>query len=47
MAIVGDAPAMQVQLVTRTDDDAFNTDVVFETVVAPLVNATQREKFVF
>ena len=47
VAIVGEAPVMQVQLVTRTDDDAFNTDVVFETVVAPLVNATPREKFVF
>jgi protein-L-isoaspartate(D-aspartate) O-methyltransferase len=47
VAIVGDAPAMQVQLVTRTDDDAFNTSVVFETVVAPLTNAMQRDKFVF
>jgi protein-L-isoaspartate(D-aspartate) O-methyltransferase len=47
VAIVGEAPAMQVQLVTRTDDDAFNTSVVFETVVAPLTNATQCKKFVF
>lgn len=47
VAIVGESPVMQVLLVTRTDEDAFNTDVVFETVVAPLVNATPREKFVF
>lgn len=47
VAIVGELPAMQVQLVTRTDDDAFNTSVVFETVAAPLCNALQREKFVF
>jgi protein-L-isoaspartate(D-aspartate) O-methyltransferase len=47
VAIVGEAPAMQVQLVTRTDEDAFSTSIVFETVVAPLVNARQREKFVF
>ena len=47
VAIVGELPAMQVLLVTRTDEDAFNSDVVFETVVAPLVNATPREKFVF
>ena len=47
VAIVGELPAMQVLLVTRTDEDAFNSDVVFETVAAPLVNATQRDKFVF
>ena len=47
VAIVGEAPAMQVQLVTRTDDDAFITSVVFETVAAPLTNAMQRDKFVF
>jgi protein-L-isoaspartate(D-aspartate) O-methyltransferase len=47
VAIVGELPAMQVQLVTRTDEDAFNTSIVFETVVAPLINAEQRKKFVF
>lgn len=47
VAIVGEAPVMQVLLVTRTDEDAFNTDVVFETVAASLINATPREKFVF
>ena len=47
LAIVGEAPAMQVQLVTRSDENAFSTVTVFETVVAPLINATQHEKFVF
>ena len=47
VAIVGELPAMQVLLVTRTDENAFNSDVVFETVAAPLVNATPRDKFVF
>ncbi len=47
VAIVGEAPAMQMQLVTRTEENAFNTISVFETVVAPLTNATQRDKFVF
>ena len=47
VAIVGEAPVMRVLLVTRTDEDAFNTDVVFETVTAPLINATPRDKFVF
>ena len=47
VAIVGEMPAMQVQLVTRSDENAFTTTVVFETVAAPLINAPQHEKFVF
>lgn len=47
IAVVGDAPAMHLQLVTRTDEEAFRTVSVLETVVAPLVNAAQRNKFVF
>jgi protein-L-isoaspartate(D-aspartate) O-methyltransferase len=47
VAIVGELPAMQVQLVTRSDENAFTTTVVFETVAAPLVNAPRHEKFVF
>lgn len=47
VAVVGEAPSMQVQLVTRTGEHAFNTARVFETVVAPLSNATQNNKFVF
>ena len=47
VAVVGDEPVMYVQLVTRTDENDFNTINVFETVVAPLINATQRDPFVF
>lgn len=47
VAIVGEAPAMQVQLVTRTDEDAWNTVNLFETVVAPLANAERESAFVF
>lgn len=47
VAVVGDAPSMQVQLVTRTDENAFTTINVFETVVPPLSNAMQNSKFVF
>lgn len=47
VAIVGEAPSMEVQLVKRTDENAFSTLNLFETVVAPLANAQQREKFVF
>ncbi|MDD2701972.1 MAG: protein-L-isoaspartate O-methyltransferase [Sideroxydans sp.] len=45
--IVGDAPAMHAQLITRTAADAFETKVLFETVVAPLRNAAQPQRFVF
>jgi protein-L-isoaspartate(D-aspartate) O-methyltransferase len=47
VAVVGEVPAMQVQLVIRTEENAFNTINIFETVVAPLVNATQSDRFVF
>ena len=46
-AIVGDAPAMHAQQVTRTGADSFDSKVLFETVVAPLRNATQPQRFVF
>lgn len=46
-AIVGDAPAMQAQLITRTGADSFQTKLLFETVVAPLRNAIQPQRFVF
>ncbi len=47
VAIVGEAPAMEAQLVTRTGEATFNTVNLFETVTAPLKNAVQREQFVF
>jgi len=47
VAIVGEEPAMEAQLVKRTDENAFSTVNLFETVVVPLVNAQQSGKFVF
>lgn len=47
VAVVGEEPTMQVQLVTRTEENAFNTINVFETVVPPLTNAMRNNKFVF
>jgi protein-L-isoaspartate(D-aspartate) O-methyltransferase len=47
IAVVGELPAMQLQRVTRTDEDAFNTINVLETVVAPLCHAACPDKFVF
>lgn len=46
-AIVGDAPAMQAQLIMRVAADRFVTKVLFETAVAPLQNAAQPQRFVF
>ncbi len=47
VAVVGEAPVMQLQLVTRTDENAFNTTNIFETVVAPLAHVKPANKFVF
>ncbi|WP_137938514.1 protein-L-isoaspartate O-methyltransferase [Chitinivorax sp. B] len=46
-AILGDAPVMSGTLVTRTSSAAYNTTKLFETVVAPLNNALQPERFTF
>jgi len=45
--IVGEGPAMQAKLVTRMGQDAFRTDVLFETNVKALVHALEPERFVF
>ena len=46
-AVVGEAPVMVMQLVTRTGEDSFTTANVLETLLAPLLNAPKRSKFVF
>jgi protein-L-isoaspartate(D-aspartate) O-methyltransferase len=46
-AIVGEAPVMEAQLVTRVSEDDYLTVNVFETLTTTLANALQREKFVF
>ena len=47
IAIVGEAPAMTAQLLTRTAEDAFTTEGLFETSAKPLVGFPQKERFVF
>lgn len=47
VAIIGEQPVMEAQLVIRTDENAFNSINLFETAAAPLTNAVQRERFVF
>jgi protein-L-isoaspartate(D-aspartate) O-methyltransferase len=45
-AFIGEAPVMEAQLIIRTDEQAFNTINLFETVVAPLTTR-KRQSFVF
>ena len=46
-AIVGEAPVMQAQLVTCTAPGALRSVTLFETCVAPLLNAPHPAAFVF
>lgn len=47
IAIVGDAPLMEVRLITRVARDTFSTANIMETCIAPLQNAEQPKRFVF
>ena len=47
VAFIGAPPVIEAQLITRTDDQAFNTINLFETVVAPLRTTQPRQSFVF
>ena len=47
LAVVGAAPAMQAQLITRSGGGACHTVALFETCIAPLKNAPQPQRFVF
>jgi protein-L-isoaspartate(D-aspartate) O-methyltransferase len=46
-AVVGEAPVMTARLITSVAPGSFNTVDLFETVLTPVKNALQREKFVF
>jgi len=47
LAVVGDAPVMEVRLVTCAAPGAYASLSLFETCIAPLKNAPQPERFVF
>lgn len=47
VAIVGEAPVMNAQVVTCTADGVYNTVTVFETVVPLLTNAPAKAQFQF
>jgi protein-L-isoaspartate(D-aspartate) O-methyltransferase len=46
-AVVGDAPVMEARLVTRVAEGVVSAATLFETVIAPLRNAPQPERFAF
>lgn len=46
-AVTGDAPIMSAQIVTCVAPGAYATADIFETVLAPLVNAAQPSRFKF
>lgn len=47
IAVVGEPPVMEAQLVTYVSASAYNSVGLFETCIAPLKNALQPERFVF
>lgn len=47
LAIVGDAPVMEVKLITRVAPDTFETANIMEACIAPLQNAEQPKRFSF
>jgi protein-L-isoaspartate(D-aspartate) O-methyltransferase len=47
VAVVGEAPVMQAQLITRTQGNAYHTITLFETCIPPLKNALQPQRFAF
>ena len=47
LAVVGDAPNMEVQRITRTGEKEFKRENLFETVIPPLKNAPQPVRFSF
>jgi len=44
--IVGEPPAMEALLITRTDEDDWATESLFETVLPPLIGAKKPQRFV-
>ena len=47
LAVVGTAPAMTAQIITRTSDVTYSTVGLFETLLKPLRNAPVPSQFKF
>jgi protein-L-isoaspartate(D-aspartate) O-methyltransferase len=46
-AVIGDAPVMKATLISKTAANAYATEVLFETVLPPLIHAQQPSRFTF
>lgn len=47
LIVLGSAPVMRATLIQRISEHGFREDVLFETCIAPLTNATQAQPFQF
>jgi len=47
LAIIGEAPVMSLQVITRTSDQVYDTVSVFELMAKPLHSATEHSHFTF
>lgn len=47
LIVLGTAPVMRATLIQRISEHGFKEDVLFETCIAPLVNAAQAQPFQF
>jgi protein-L-isoaspartate(D-aspartate) O-methyltransferase len=47
LAVIGERPVMEAQLITRTSESGFNTRTLFETGVTPLRQAVHPSHFTF
>ncbi len=47
VAFVGDSPVMQAILITRTGENEWQTEILFETEIKALENSTKPQRFVF
>jgi protein-L-isoaspartate(D-aspartate) O-methyltransferase len=47
LAVVGEAPVMEARLVRRIAEDRFSSEILFETVIDPLIHAARPPEFTF
>lgn len=47
LIVLGNAPVMRATLIQRVSEQGFREDILFETCIAPLVNAPQAQSFQF
>ena len=47
LIVLGSAPVMRATLIQKISEQGFREDVLFETCIAPLVNAPQAQSFQF